>query len=100
MIGRGTSDRRPPRAYHLYGVRLRSEWPLPYRRGPDSWLAEVGLFQGSPSRVSADGRAIAACPLRRGSREAFHTYLLGQALSFALIKQGFDPLHATTVAID
>jgi len=118
---------------------LRSEWPLPYRRGPDSWLAEVGLFQGSPSRfsdavaeaqttadettwtrgvvladgqtylrwsarfeflVSADGRAIAACPLRRGSREAFHTYLLGQALSFALIKQGFDPLHATTVAID
>jgi hypothetical protein len=50
--------------------------------------------------VSADGRAIAARRLRHGSNETFHTYLLGQALSFALIKQGLDPLHATTVAID
>lgn len=50
--------------------------------------------------VSADGRAIAARPLAPGSREAFHVYLLGQALSFALLKQGFDPLHATAVTID
>ena len=50
--------------------------------------------------ISADGRAIAARALGHAPREAFHTYLLGQALSFALIKQGFDPLHATTIAID
>ena len=50
--------------------------------------------------VSADGRAILARPLASGSREAFHVYLLGQALSFALVKQGFDPLHATAVTID
>ena len=49
--------------------------------------------------VSADGRLVAARPLGRSSPEAFHTYLLGQALSFALIKQGFDPLHATVVVI-
>ena len=49
--------------------------------------------------VSADGRAVAARHLCGASHEAFHTYLLGQALSFALINQGFDPLHATTVTI-
>jgi hypothetical protein len=49
--------------------------------------------------VSADGREIGARPLGESSPEAFHTYLLGQALSFALIKQGFDPLHATTVTV-
>jgi hypothetical protein len=50
--------------------------------------------------VSADGREIAARRLAESSPEAFHTYLLGQALSFALIRQGFDPLHATTVIAD
>ena len=126
-------------AYHLYGLCLRSEWPLPYSREPASSLAEVGLFRGSRARfckaigeartaghqttwtrgvaladgqtyvrwpgraeflISADGHSIAARPFRPNSREAFRTYLLGQALSFALIKQGFDPLHATVVSID
>lgn len=131
--------RQRGRLYYLYGLRLRSEWPLPYPRGPVSCLAEVGLVQGSTSRfskaikearaatdrtawargvrladgqtylrwserceflISADGLVIAARALRRSSREAFHTYLLGQALSFALIQQGIDPLHATVVTID
>ena len=133
-----TSAPKSERAYHLYGLRLRSEWPLPYPRTHGPCLAEVGLVRGASSRfshavkearistnhevgprcvrladgqtylqwsgrceflVSADGLVVMARPLRRSSPEAFHTYLLGQALSFALIKQGFDPLHATVVAI-
>jgi hypothetical protein len=38
--------------------------------------------------------------LHRSSDETFHTYLLGQALSFALVKQGLDPFHATVVLVD
>lgn len=48
--------------------------------------------------VAADGRRIACRPLGDSS-EAFHTYLLGQVLSFALVKQGIEPLHATTVVV-
>jgi len=124
--------------YYLYGLRLRSEWPLPYSRTPAAVLAEVRLNRaGSPdfadaveevraetedrcSRgvsladgttylrwpdrfeflISADGRTIGARPFHRSSDETFHTYLLGQALSFALVKQGLDPLHATVVLVD
>jgi hypothetical protein len=131
--------RSPVRVYHLYGLRLRSEWRLPYAEVCASSVADVGLLRGSAARfatafaearatadaashhrgvslsdgqtylrwpgrfeflISVDGATIAARPLLQGSSEAFHTYLLGQALSFALVKQGFDPVHATTVAID
>ena len=140
MRGGGTSTRAATRTYHLYGLRLHSQWPLPYAPVSAAYLAEVGLLRGSAGGftkafeevratagdertwlrgvrledgqtylrwserfeflVSADGRAVTARSLLGGSREAFHTYLLGQALSFALIKQGFDPLHATTVAVE
>ena len=140
MMGAGEMPMRGPRRiYHLYGICLRSEWPLPYSGVSATPLAEVGLLRGSAARfakafeearvtadeagqrrgvlladgqtylrwpgefeflISIDGTAIVARPLLPGSPEAFHTYLLGQALSFALVKQGFDPLHATTVAID
>ena len=36
----------------------------------------------------------------RSSDESFQVYMLGQALSFALVKQGFEPLHATVVVVD
>ncbi len=130
---------RSARVYHLYGLCLRSDWPLPYPRGQASTLAEVGLLQGSRSRfsnalkevranteearwdwgvplasgqtylrgsghfeflISSDGRVILGRSLREESHEPIHTYLLGQALSFALIKQGFEPLHATAVNIN
>lgn len=125
--------------YHLYGVRLRSAWALPYRRatqpdGADIVLsrrgagffsaarAETALQPRSPGRVieglladggvylrwpdrfefliSPDGRQIGARPLPGGTLEGFHTYLLGQVLSFALIKLRLDPLHATVVTVD
>ncbi len=60
------------------------------------WLRWSGLFE---FLVSADGRQIACHPLNGTAREAFHAYLLGQALSFALLKQGIEPLHATAVVI-
>jgi hypothetical protein len=134
------SGRRAAGTYYLYGMRVRSQWPLPYGSRDRGGLAEIGLLRGSAARfaraveearetgrdertwlhgidledgqtylrwtdrfeflVSADGRRIAARPLNGESSETFHTYLLGPALSFALLKQGFDPLHATAVTIE
>jgi hypothetical protein len=47
--------------------------------------------------VFPDGRHIAYRPLRDGTLETFQTYLLGQVLSFALLKRGVEPLHATVI---
>jgi hypothetical protein len=78
-------------------------------RDERTWLRGIDLEDGQTYLrwidrfeflVSPDGRSIAARPLNGESGETFHTYLLGPALSFALLKQGFDPLHATAVTID
>jgi hypothetical protein len=50
--------------------------------------------------VSADGRRISGLPLVRSSLESFSTYLLSQVFSFALLKQGVEPLHATVIAAE
>ena len=50
--------------------------------------------------VSADGREIVWLRASEASLESFRVYLLGQALSFALVKQGFEPLHGTAVVAD
>lgn len=34
------------------------------------------------------------------STEAFQTYALGRVMSFALVKMGYEPLHAATVVVD
>ena len=49
--------------------------------------------------VSSDGRRILCRRYEDASTESFQVYLLGQALSFALVKRGFEPLHATTVVV-
>lgn len=126
------------RVYHLYGLSVKCDWPLPCpgRAGPA--MAEVELFEGPGSvfseppgvrarpsdgedwfshvrlsdgsdylrwsglfefLVSADGRRIACRPLNGTPQEAFHTYLLGHVLSFALLKQGIEPLHSTAVVV-
>ena len=61
------------------------------------YLRWTGLFE---FLISADGRRIAGRPLSEATSELFHTYLLGQVLSHALIKLGFEPLHATVVDVD
>lgn len=50
--------------------------------------------------VSNDGRCIACRRLENAPPEVLHGYLLGAVLSFALIQQGIEPLHATVVAVD
>jgi hypothetical protein len=58
-------------------------------------LRDVGEFL-----ISKDGRSITCYRFPQASPESFHVYLLGQALSFALVKNGIEPLHATVVVID
>lgn len=50
--------------------------------------------------ISADGGRIASRQFDEADAESFQVYLLGQALSFALVKKGFEPLHATTVVVN
>jgi hypothetical protein len=50
--------------------------------------------------VSHDGRFVACGLIEPAAIESFQTYLLGHVLSFALITQGYEPLHATTVVVD
>ena len=50
--------------------------------------------------VSADGRSVACGLLEKATPESFQTYMLGPVLSFALVKQGYEPLHATVVVVD
>ena len=47
--------------------------------------------------VSADGGRIWWQRAPGAHHESFQVYLLGQALSFALVKSGFEPLHGTAI---
>lgn len=126
------------RVYHVHGLRVRSEWTLPFRTTPAPTLADLALLHGSPRLfaralveprvsaerttwtetalladgrvylrwtdrfevlVSADGTTISGRTLDRRGGSAFIAHLLARAFSFALLKQGFDPLHATVVAV-
>ena len=50
--------------------------------------------------VSAKGNRITARRIGAESLESFYDYLLTQVLSFALLRQGIEPLHASVVVID
>jgi len=50
--------------------------------------------------VSAGGHQIIARQFDDASPESFRVYLLGQALSFALVKCGLEPIHATSVVVN
>jgi hypothetical protein len=49
--------------------------------------------------VSPDGRSLKCRCFEGASSESFQVYLVQRALSFALVKQGFEPLHATAVVV-
>lgn len=78
--------------------------PQPWAPIVEGLLADGRTYLRWPDRfeflISANGRQVAGRPLRGGTVEGFHSHLLGQALSFALIAQGLEPLHATVVAVD
>jgi hypothetical protein len=74
----------------------------------DSWYRHAVLADGSSYvgwttvgefLVSPDGLRILCRPARRSTSESFQVYLLGQALSFALVQQRLEPLHATAVTV-
>ena len=76
---------------------------------PDAWYRYAVLHDGSTYArwdtigefvVAADGSRITCRRLEESSLESFQVYMLGQALSFALVRQGFEPLHATVVVVD
>jgi hypothetical protein len=80
-----------------------------FRSRPGSWYRYASLLDGSSYvrwdnvgefLVSADGRRVVCRREEKVSSESFQVYLLGQALSFALVKQHLEPLHATTVVVD
>ena len=75
----------------------------------DAWYRYARLHDGSTYvrwdtvgefLVSADGHRITSRREEGSSDESFQVYMLGQALSFALVNQGFEPLHATVVVVD
>lgn len=68
-------------------------------RLPDGsrYLRWSGLFE---FLIARDGRKIFCRSLDGTAPEAFQTYLLGQVLSFALLKLGVESLHSTAVIID
>jgi hypothetical protein len=73
---------------------------------PDSWcelshLADGGVYvrwEGlGEFVVSADGARICCAKTPGAHDESFQVYLLGQALSYALVKAGFEPIHGTVL---
>lgn len=84
----------------LQGATLRPDPAAWYQHAllqdGSSYVRWEGLFE---FLVSADGRQITCGWHDAASKEAFQVYALGQALSFALVKRGLEPLHATTVVI-
>jgi hypothetical protein len=76
----------------------RGDWFAHARLSDGSdYLRWSGLFE---FLVSADGRRIACRALNDTSHESFQTYLVGQVLSFALLRQGIEPLHSNAVVIN
>lgn len=70
-----------------------------YARQPDGaeYLRWSGLLE---CLVSADGRRIRCRDLNGSTSRVFETFLAGQVVSFALLKLGLEPLHATTVLVE
>lgn len=82
-----------------FAMRLdASDW-FQHVHLPDGsdYLRWTGLFD---FLVSGDGHRIWGHALPGGSLERLQTYLMGQVVSMAMVKQGIEPLHATAVVID
>lgn len=79
-------------------VPLRVQW-CRYARLSDGGelLQWPDLFE---FLINADGRRITCRALGEASWESFHTYLLGQVLSHALLKRRIEHLHSTAVVLD
>jgi hypothetical protein len=56
-----------------------------------------GLYE---FRVRADGSRVACRPLNGSDLSVLQNFLVAPALSFALVQQGIEPLHASVVDVD
>jgi hypothetical protein len=90
-------------------VFLEARRGVDFDPGSNSWYRYASLHDGSTYVrwdsvgefvVAADGLRITCRRLEDAVDESFQVYMLGQALSFALAKQGFEPLHATVVVVN
>jgi hypothetical protein len=80
----------------------------PFRARPEPWYTShvlpnraayarwAGLYE---FRIDADGSRVACRALDGCDRIVLQNYLFGQALSFALVQQGLEPLHAAAVRV-
>ncbi len=91
-------------------VRLRRAPPSVFPKPPSKvgWAYLKKIADGSDYLrwrgqfeflVSPDGHQVSARTINGSTHESFQAYFLTQALSFALVKQGIEPLHATAVVI-
>lgn len=87
------------RVYRAIGTTPNGNPWFRHSRLPDGsdYLRWSGLFE---FLIAADGRKVACRSLDETSHEVFQTYLLGQVLSFALLKRGIESLHSTAVVVD
>ena len=80
------------------GLQARADWyHYAHLADRSSYVRWRGLGE---FLVSSDGRRIVCARDPDASMESFQVYLLGQALSFALVKSGFEPLHATSIDVN
>jgi hypothetical protein len=83
------------------GVRFESPQDTWYRYGRladrSSYLRWTGLGEFV---VSRDGQSVRCRRFASAADEAFQVYLVQRALSFALVKQGVEPLHASAIVHD
>lgn len=79
------------------GAKKKAFFHYTRLRDGSTYIRWSGLFE---FLISGDGTSILGHQLDHTSTEAFINYLLGQVLSFAMVKQGIEPLHSTVVMID
>lgn len=101
----------------LASIELRTATPKEFAnaiagvelQGRTHWYKYVNLADGSSYvrwsglgefLVHPEGREILCAQAPGASRESYQVYLLGQALSFAIVKLGFEPLHGTAIVIN
>ena len=93
-----------PAGYFSAAARLSSRHP-----DSKSFYQSISLRDGSTYvrwhgvgefLISPDGARITGRRHNRAPAESFQVYLLGQALSYALVKRGLEPLHATAIVVN
>jgi hypothetical protein len=79
-------------------LQQRSDWyHYAHLQDGSSYVVWSGLGE---FLVSASGGRVTCGRDPGATKESFQVYLLGQALSWALVKSGFEPLHATAIAVN